>query len=304
MRTRQHGVAIVLAMGVVALAALVATAIMTTQSIWQRHNELSAEHVQAQTVVQVGIDWTRALLGDDRRASAVDTLDEAWAIRLPPIPVDNGSLGGSIEDHQGRFNLNNLVKAGRVNPPQLEHFRGLLAILGMAPELADALADWIDADGDAQAPGGAEDAYYLALPMPYRTANRPLVELAELALVRGYDESVLARLRPFVSALPTFTALNVNTASPEVMAAMAAGLDLDAARALVEKRSRGHFRDAGDFMRQLPAGASMAVENVAVGSDYFMVRLQVSVGSAQAQGVTLLARRAGGWPTILWRKLS
>lgn len=304
MRTRQRGVAIVLAMGVVALATLAATAIMTTQSVWQRHNELASEHVQAQTMVQVGIDWTRALLGDDRRASAVDTLDEAWAMRLPPIPVDNGSLGGSIEDQQGRFNVNNLVRAGRVNPQQLEHFRSLLAILGMAPELADALADWIDADAETQPQGGAEDAYYLALQPPYRAANRPLVDLAELALVRGYDESVRARLGPFVSALPAFAALNVNTASAEVIAAVVAGLDLDAARALVDKRSRGHFRDAGDFMRQLPAGAYVAVENVAVGSDYFMVRLHVSVGSAQANGVSLLARNTGGWPAIVWRKLS
>jgi len=304
MRTPQSGIAIVLAMGVVALATLAATAIMTTQSVWQRHNELATEHVQAQTVVQVGFDWTRALLSDDRRVSAVDTLDESWAMRLPSIPVDNGSLGGSIEDQQGRFNVNNLVRAGRLDLEQLEHFRGLLSILGMAPELADTLADWIDADAEAQPQGGAEDAYYLGLQPPYRAANRPLVDLAELALVRGYDEAVQLRLRPFVSALPAFTALNVNTASPEVIAAMVAGLDLDSARALVEQRSRGHFRDAGDFMRQLPAGAVVARENVAVGSDYFMVRLHVSVGSAQARGVSLLARTAAGWPAIVWRKLS
>ncbi|TAK65960.1 MAG: general secretion pathway protein GspK, partial [Betaproteobacteria bacterium] len=54
MRTRQQGVAIVLAIGVVALAALVAAAIMVSQSTWARQLELSAEHAQARSVLQAG----------------------------------------------------------------------------------------------------------------------------------------------------------------------------------------------------------------------------------------------------------
>ena len=85
MRTRQSGVAIVLAMGVVALAALAATAIMVSQSTWSRQVELSAGHVQAQLIMQAGLDWARAVLSDDRRASTVDHLGEPWALRLPPL---------------------------------------------------------------------------------------------------------------------------------------------------------------------------------------------------------------------------
>lgn len=129
-----------LAMGVVALAAITATAMMVTQSSWLRQNELTADHVQAQTLIQVGVDWTRALLRDDRRASNIDYLGEPWALRLPPIPVENGSLSGLIEDQQGRFNLNNLVKDGKVNLAQRAHFQRLLSILGLPPELADAVA--------------------------------------------------------------------------------------------------------------------------------------------------------------------
>ena len=50
--------------------------------------------------------------------------------------------------------------------------------------------------------------------------------MAELALVRGFDDGVRARLRPFVTALPRFTAVNANTASPEVLAAVVEGLGL------------------------------------------------------------------------------
>jgi general secretion pathway protein K len=136
MRTRQFGVAIVLAMGVVAVAALAATAIMVSQSTWSRQIELTAGHAQAQLLIQAGLDWARAVLSDDRRASNVDHLGEPWALRLPPIPVDNGSLAGHIEDQQGRFNLNNLVKDGKVNLAQLARFRRLLSILDLPPTLA------------------------------------------------------------------------------------------------------------------------------------------------------------------------
>ena len=88
MRAGQRGVAIVLAMGVVALAALAAETIMVTQSTWARQSELTADHTQAQTLVQTGVDWVRAVLSDDRRLSNVDHLGEPWAMRFPPMPVE------------------------------------------------------------------------------------------------------------------------------------------------------------------------------------------------------------------------
>ena len=202
-----------LAMGVVALAAMAAAAIMVSQSTWARQVELTAEHVQARAVLQAGADWARAVLSDDRRVSNVDHLGEPWALRLPPMPVENGELVGQIEDQQGAFNVNNLVSEGKVNVAQLAHFRRLLATLGLPDALAYALVDWIDDDSQPQPQGGAEDAYYLALDPPYLAANRPLIDVAELALVRGFDDNVRARLRPYVTALPGFTAVNVNTAA-------------------------------------------------------------------------------------------
>ena len=292
-----------LAMGVVALAALAATAIIVTQSAWARRSELSRDHAQAQLVIRAGMDWARAVLSDDRLASSVDHLGEPWALRLPPMPVDNGRLAGYLEDQQGAFNLNNLVSEGRIVPAQLAQFRRLLAILALPADLADALADWLDADAEPQPRGGAEDSYYLALPRPYLAANRPLTDVSELALVRGFEGDVYARLRPFVSALPRATAVNVNTATPEVLAAMASGLSLDGARALVAQRGRAYFRDKADFLGRLPQGASARLEDIAVASDYFLATLRVAIGDAEAGGTALLARQDGMWPVILWRKL-
>ncbi|MDH5534579.1 MAG: type II secretion system minor pseudopilin GspK [Betaproteobacteria bacterium] len=302
MRTRQRGVAIVLAMGVVALAASAATAILVSQSTWSRRAELTAEHVQAQAVLQAGADWARALLSDDRRASNVDHLGEPWALKLPPMRVENGELLGHIADQQGAFNLNNLVAEGKVSLAQLARFRRLLAILGLPDELAEALADWIDEDSEPQPRHGAEDAYYLSLDPPYLTANRPLIDVAELALVRGFDDNVRARLRPYVTALPRFTAVNVNTAPAEVLSAVIGGLDLGGAQLMVAQRDRAYYRSVDDFLKRLPRGAEATTNDVSVSSDYFMATLRVTIGGAEARGQALLARSAAGWPAILWQK--
>ena len=300
--TRQRGVAIVLALAVVALAALAATAMLVSQSTWSRQVELTAGHAQAQHLLQAGLDWSRAVLSDDRRVSDVDHLGEPWALRLPSMPVENGSLTGHIEDQQGKFNLNNLHEDGKVSVVQLERFRRLLTILALPPVLADSLADWIDADNQPQPRGGAEDAYYLALQPPRLAANRPLTDVAELALVAGFDDTVRARLRPFVTALPRFAAVNVNTASPEVIAASVDGLNLDDARAIVAKRERTWFRSISDFSSQLPTGLSVPSQYIAVSSDYFIATMAITIGGAQARGSALLAREHDGWPVIVWRK--
>lgn len=277
-RIRQLGVAVVLAMGVVALAAMAAAAMLASQSIWSRHAELTSEHVQAQALVQAGVDWARALLGDDRRSSSVDHLGEPWAMRLPPVPVDNGELAGRIDDQQGAFNLNNLARNGARSPAQLAQFRRLLGILGLPEALAAALSDWLDA------------------------AKRPLTDAAELAVVPGFDDAVRARLRPFVTALPRFTAVNVNTAPPEVLAAVVRELDLEDARALTEQRERAYFRNLGEFLARLPPGAAVEGNDITTASQYFLASVRVTIGGAQARGTALLARDAGGWPAVVWRK--
>jgi general secretion pathway protein K len=301
MNRGQRGVAIVMAMSVVAMAAIATTAMMMTQSTWTRETELQGDHAQAEALIQAGVDWARAVLSDDRRLNNIDHLKEPWALRLPPMPVDNGELAGYIEDQQGAFNLNNLVLGGNISVAQLDRFRRLLSILGLPSTLADSLADWLDADS-AQQPNGAEDDYYLSLPSPYLAANRPLTDVAELALVRGFTIEVRNRLNPFVTALPANTALNVNTASPEVLSAVIDGLDLDAARSLVAQRDRTYFRDYSDFASRVPRGAEIAESDLKVSSNYFLARVRVTIGGAEARGLALMVRPDIGWPAIVWRK--
>lgn len=302
MRARQQGVAIVLAMAVVAVAALAVTAMMVSQSTWSRQLELGTGHAQAKGLSRAGLDWARAVLSDDLRTGNIDHLGEPWALQLPPIPVENGSLAGHIEDQQGKFNLNNLLKDGKVDPLQLARFRHLLTVLDLSPSLADAVADWIDADNVPQPGNDTEDGFYLSLQPAHLAANRPLADLAELALVRGFDSAARARLRPFITALPRVTPVNVNTAPPEVLCVLVDGLELEDARAIVLQRERLPFRDRAGFLRQLPSGLGVADDSITVSSEYFIATMGITMAGAQARGSALLVRDNPGWPSVVWRK--
>lgn len=304
MKRRSRGVAIILALSVVVIATLAASALLLTQRTWIRQVELATAHAQAQRLLVAGLDWTRAVLRDDRRDTLVDHPGEPWAMRLPPIPIEQGSLGGHIEDEQSKFNLNNLVYQGRVDPVELAHLQRLLGALELSPTLADALADWLDQDDLIQPPSGAEDAFYRSQSPSTLAGNRPLTDIAELALVRGFDATVQSQLHGFVTALPTTTAVNVNTASAPVLYAITDGLSLDAARQLVAQREHQYFRTSSDFFRQLPKGLMLPYEKIAVGSDYFRVTLTIQVADTQARGTALLWRDRAGGSRIVWRKPS
>ena len=301
-RDAQSGAAIIVALGVMALAAIAASAIVSEQGVWAREHELRSAHAQARTLTRAGLDWARAVLADDRRTSRVDHHGEAWAIRVPAIAYENAEVGGEIADQQGLFNLNNLVRDGAVSLPHLRQFRRLLEVLALAPELADTLADWLDGDGEAR-PNGGEDAYYQALEPGYLPANAPLAEIAELALVRGFDADARARLEPYVTALPRRTAVNVNTASAEVLTAVVEGMDLSEARALVAQRESAWFRDLADFTRALASAHTVAPQDVGVSSDYFAAAIHARVGDARARATAVLARETAGWPRVVWRRL-
>lgn len=300
---RQRGAAIILVMLIVAMSTVLATYLAQQQQLWQRQIENQFDRAQARFLGIAGIDWARAVLADDARANNTDHEGEMWALRLPAMPVDNGKVIGAIEDRQGRFNLNSLVHDGQSSAPNIAQFQRLLGLLGLRSELAYTLADWIDSDNETQSPGGAEDAYYLSLPQPYRTANRPLLELGELSRVKGFDERSIERLRPFVSTLPLSLPINVNFASPEVFAAVIPDMSLSEARTLVQQRRGKPFKDLVDFNQRLPrTGMQLNNQDFSVNSAFFWVTGRARVGNSQVTTQALLLRTAG-WPTVIWQSI-
>lgn len=302
-RRPQLGAAVIVAMLIMALAAAAAAALLQQQDLALRQLATARDYEQATWVLKGGAQWARSVLAQDRRISAVDHAAELWASGLPPTEIEQGTVGGEIVDQQGLFNINNLARDGTASAQDLDTFRRLLSTLGLKSDLAEAVADWIDKDGDPL-PGGAEDDYYLRLPTPYRAANQPVVELGELLRVRGVDEAMLARLRDFTTALPERTTVNVNAASPELLSAVVPGLSLGEARVLAASRTSKPFASLKDFQDRLPRRDLKWIEGtLSVGSGYFAVRGRAIVGKADVQMEALMRRQGATLPLVVWQRV-
>jgi general secretion pathway protein K len=301
---RQRGAAIIVAMLIMALASAAAIAALQQQDLALRQLTTARDYEQATWVLKGGAQWARSILYQDGRISAVDHGGELWASGLPRTDIEQGTVSGEIMDQQGLFNVNNLALEERASARDIEMFRRLLEAIGLNADLAQAIADWIDADDEALPAAGAEDDYYLRLPSPYRAANQPVVELSELLRVRGMDEASLARLRGFATALPRRTPVNVNLAPPELLLVMVPGLTPEEARALASTRVQAPFRSLEEFEKRLPRRGMKWIEGtLSVGSSYFAVRGRATVGKADVRMEALLQRERGAMPVVLWQRM-
>jgi general secretion pathway protein K len=295
----QRGVALITVLLIVAMATTVAAFMAQQQGFWQREFENGRDRAQARRIAQAGVDWARAVLADDAANNQYDHPREMWAMKLPPIPIEEGEVQGLITDQQGLFNLNNLVQNGMASPADVARLQRLLSTLGLPPELANALTDWMDADNVPMATGGAEDGYYANLPKPYRAANRPLAELAELLWVQGFDVQSIRRLSGYVTVLPERTQVNLNFASAEVLSAVIPGLPLQDARQMVMARKDHPFTTVAEFLQKLPAGVGQdASAELSVSSKYFLVEGRAVQKQAEFSAQALLVRQ-NIWPTVV-----
>lgn len=299
--TRMRGAAIILAMLIAALAAAVAATVFADQQRWIRTVEHRRDQVQAQALAMAGVQWTRQILDDDARRSEIDHLGEPWALTLPPIALEDGEVRGAIVDAQGLVNINALGAADASAAQQRVRLTSLFAQRGMPPAALAAMSDWIDTDSVA-GESGAEDAFYLAQPVPRLAANAPVVRVAELGLVKGATPRALAAVLPFLSALPAGTPINVNTAPREVLAAIVGNIGGDSLEAFVAERARKPFTTIAEFRSRLPDGASLASDAaLSVKSNYFYVTIAARQGATLSHARALVRRGGGGKPEIVWQ---
>lgn len=300
---RQRGVALLLALLVVALAALIATRLFALTAASISRGESQARLQDAWLLSQGMEDFAIALLQRDLdNGDGIDTRSDAWARPLPPLPVPGGQVGGALADLDGRFNLNTLVRNGARDPVAQARFARLLAALELPSALLDTVSDWIDADNQA-ASQGAEDLDYLRADPPYRAANRPFVHVSELRRVLGVTPEVYAKLAPEVSALPLDVGTNINTMSSAGMMSLADGISLELARRL-SRGGAAQYRSMTELVDELTqAGVVLdpaALQDLKVSSRYFLARSDVELGGRHYRFWSLL-QRAGRGGRVLQR---
>ncbi|KAA1012533.1 general secretion pathway protein GspK [Paraburkholderia panacisoli] len=237
-------------------------------------------------------------------------------------------LSGSIEDAQAKFNLRNLVSSPtpgvmQLNLEQIGAYQRLLVSLGVNSQLAKTTAvqlrksllqsatrfqtvtsntSTISSAPSPTVEGGATGSNFTDKPGladdEDNGAGVPLqmTSVDSLLDIQGYTPEMVARLRPFVTVLPTVTAVNMNTASAEVIAAVVPGMSQSAAQGFVASRKTVFFHNVGDVELALRGAGVQSVSidpsQMDVNSSYFLIHGRVQHERAEVDRTTLVYRDA------------
>jgi general secretion pathway protein K len=303
LRRQQAGVALITAVLIVALATILAVSVGFKGYLGQRRSAVTFALDQAYEVALGGEAFASDALRRDimNSASKTDDFTDIWAKPIPPLPIDGGEFEGSLEDMQGRFNVNNLVKLDptsrsfMTDPLAVQRLEMLLDILGIDKKFAALIADFIDADTNPGFPDGAEDSVYTGLDPPYRTPNMPITRTTELLAVVGLGQANFRRLEPFISALPVGTPINLCTAPPAVLDSLTSQRQYTlAVQSTRQARQQGCFPDVATFKRGLTPKQQADLQSgmvFAETSSYFQATIFVTIGTTQFTLYSLLYRQ-------------
>jgi general secretion pathway protein K len=305
-RRQQRGVALVTAVLIVALATILAVDVGFKGYLDQRRTANAFALDQSFEIALGGEAWaSHALRQDKIQSPNQDDFTEAWATPIPPIPLEDvgGEFEGTLEDLQGRFNLNNLVQydasgVSTVDNDAVERLQRLLEFLEMEPKWAKIIADWIDSDNNPQFPDGAEDTVYTGLSPPYRTANMPITRTSELLALPEFGLERYKKLQPFITALPAGTPINLCTAPAELLDAIVEGRrEFTAARdTMKQTRQQRCFPNKAEFEQALSGDQKQKMNDNNVideSSDYFLATIWVTLGTHRFTLYSLLYRTDG-----------
>ena len=216
--------AVLILLGVISsLVAVIINASQESILLTQKYEKNSKMLLQIQSVEDFAIN---VLNLDRAQNSEYSHINQAWN-----TPVSNFSLGpyilnATLYDRNAKLNLNNLIIQNQpisnqdlinINYVHLESFVRLFEILNIETDKLYALIDWIDNNDDIYSSSGAEDQFYLQKNPPYRAANNLILNLDELRLIRGFDAETVKKMKPYVSAIPYRSLININTAEENVL---------------------------------------------------------------------------------------
>lgn len=311
---RQRGAAVLMALFIATLATLIVSGLFWNQFVLLRTIENQQLVTQSRMLLRGALDWARTILREDQRSSSTDNFGEPWAQGLAETRLDQlgetsalaaqATMEGGIEDAQARLNLRNLVGSDyQIVEYERDSLRKLCKLLDLPEAIADLIAVQMRAALLPASSSSAEDKSGAST----ETAPRPLPLLLpeDLLGVAGIDPAAALKLAPYVVVLDQTTAVNLNTAREEVIAARFPSMSLTDAKAMAAQRDRAYFLNTGDTMiaRYRRDGVPTDAQ-IAVTSRYFLVHGQIRLDRANTRMEALVRR--GGDATqpvlLLWQR--
>jgi general secretion pathway protein K len=307
----QGGAALLAAMLTVALVAIFAAG-----ALWQQWRTVEVEgaerqRAQARWLLTGALDWARVILREDARAGDVnaptDHLAEPWAVPLQEarlssflsaLPDGSGNtaqddklaqqvlLSGQIVDLQSRLNVTNLLVGEQLDPKTVIAFERLFDVLGVpSAQLSLLTRGLLAAQRQINSSGNNSTL------MPQR--------LGQLTWL-GLSPQALQTLSPYITVLPTRTAVNLNTASVQVLYASVPALSMTDAQRLIDQRERQHWPSVDAFQKTLGRPVNLESSHT-VNSRFFEVLGRLRMPQTALQERSWL-QRDNAELKVLWRE--
>ena len=308
MKTRQRGVALLVAIVIFAVATTVAAAITYNKAMAARRAAATFTMEQALQAGMAAEALASVALENDGGKAKTETTQD-WAQVQPPVELEGTGvwIQAQVEDLQGRFNLNSLVawdpQANTFVPDQhqLSVFRNLLADLDIDAAYADLLVDWIDPDiaPSSNSGGGGEDTLYLSQTPPYRPPNTFITHPSELLALPKFGRENYQKIAPYVTALPIDAAVNICTAHAVVL--NTTRNDPQNQRefedgTLKQARENGCFPATTNVYAGViadPQNRAEVEKRIDVKSSWFRLRTNIRIGTAEFVLYSVLFREPG-----------
>jgi hypothetical protein len=159
---RQRGVALLMVLFILALMMILASAMTERTAVMYQHTAVTLDNLQARWYALAAENMAAALLQRDALDSPSQTnLAQTWAQEGRRFTLDDGEIRATIRDGHACFNLNAINhradEASGGTPYPTDVFVRLLALLGESPlrasQIAAALGDWTDSDGQPRLNG-------------------------------------------------------------------------------------------------------------------------------------------------------
>ncbi|MDN5733993.1 MAG: type II secretion system minor pseudopilin GspK [Psychrobacter sp.] len=287
----QRGVALLTILLLVVSITVVAGAMLASQKIAIRRSGLLFEQNQLLQDIHAGQQLAVTLLRADDALNETDSEQDIWAQSIPPYTLDGHSISIEVRDEASRFNINNLYRDGAVDGTALAVFQRLLVQLNLAPEIAIAVLDYQDSDSTVYQDGGDEGVVYgqQSRGASSTLPNQPFVSVEQLQDIEKVSAEDLAALRPYITVVPYYLPININTARPVLLAALTETADRQQMQALVDMRGQQALA-AIDALWQLPALGTVSADErraltplLATESQAFMALITAADTGAEKQ---------------------
>ena len=229
--------------------------------------------------------WAKRIrLSDDL---SVDSLDEVWATSITPIQVPGGTVYAKLTDLQSRLNVNNLIdlETNIYSPQYRSFFYDCINLINTQLQ-QQLMADTIFS--------------YVVSQSPKPKLFEQSAEIRKIKSIRIED---YIKIKPYLTALPSLTPINVNTASKEVLSCIHPQLSGPLVNKVIQNRKNKAFGIIDEFWTfthtLLPnltldeIKENFPAKFVNTVSDYFLLETRIVLEKNKLIGRTILYRKDG-----------